>query len=162
MRLRRLEMAVLMITLAFAFFMGGFFTGRSAGAVNVTATAQQQGERTGVQVSVSKPESERQSQTAVPASGDGDTAETQAPPASESETASHGTGEVRESDGKININTATKGELTDLPGIGDAIATRIIDYRTQNGNFANTEDIMNVSGIGEKRYEAIRDLIKVS
>jgi competence protein ComEA len=48
-----------------------------------------------------------------------------------------------------------------LPGIGDTLAGRIIDYRVKNGPFKRIEDIKNVSGIGEKRYEAIEDMIKV-
>lgn len=61
--------------------------------------------------------------------------------------------------GKININTADIHTLMTLPGIGEAYAQRIIDYRTANGPFQQISDIMNVSGIGEKRYAAIKDLI---
>lgn len=61
--------------------------------------------------------------------------------------------------GKININTADRNTLMTLPGIGEALAQRIIDYRTANGAFHKISDIMNVSGIGEKRYDAIKDLI---
>ncbi len=64
-------------------------------------------------------------------------------------------------DGKININTATIEQLDMLPGIGGVIAQRIIDYRDKNGPFAAIEDIMKVSGIGEKKFEQIKDYIKV-
>jgi len=67
----------------------------------------------------------------------------------------------QEYDGKIDINTATVQQLQMLPGIGETIAQRIIDYRTEHGNFDKTEDLMNVSGIGEKKFENIRDYIKV-
>lgn len=61
----------------------------------------------------------------------------------------------------ININTATIDELKSLPGIGDAIAERIVDYREENGGFDTIEEIMEVSGIGEKIFEAIKEQIIV-
>lgn len=63
------------------------------------------------------------------------------------------------SGGKININAASQAELETLPGIGPSIAQRIIDHRRANGAFAQIEDIMNVSGIGQGIFEKIRDLI---
>ena len=62
-------------------------------------------------------------------------------------------------DGKININSATAGELMELDGIGEALSQRIIDFRTENGPFLTTESIMLVDGIGSKMYENIKDLI---
>ncbi|NLY67621.1 MAG: hypothetical protein GX069_08680 [Tissierellia bacterium] len=62
--------------------------------------------------------------------------------------------------GKININTCTKEELMSLPGIGEVLADRIMKYRSEN-KFQTIEDIKNVSGIGEKRFEDIKDLIIV-
>lgn len=59
----------------------------------------------------------------------------------------------------ININTATKDQLTGLPGVGESTAEKIISYR--NGSrFRKAEDIMNVKGIGKKKFEKIRNLIK--
>lgn len=66
------------------------------------------------------------------------------------------------SGGLININLAGTAQLEQLPGIGPALAQRIIDYRTQNGPFAAIEDLMNVSGIGEKRFEQIKSQICVN
>ena len=63
--------------------------------------------------------------------------------------------------GKININTATVEELDTLPGIGEAKARAIIEYRENESPFLKPEDIMNVSGIGEKTYENIKDYIVV-
>jgi competence protein ComEA len=62
---------------------------------------------------------------------------------------------------KVNINQATAEELKTLDGVGDATAQKIIDYRTANGPFQRIEDIKNVSGIAEKRFEAIADRICV-
>ena len=60
----------------------------------------------------------------------------------------------------ININICTKEELMSLPGIGDVLAGRILDYREQNP-FKTIDDIKNVSGIGEKRFESIKEFITV-
>ena len=59
----------------------------------------------------------------------------------------------------ININIADKETLNLLPGIGDVLSQRIIDYRNNNGNFKNIEDLKNVDGIGEKTFEKIKTLI---
>ena len=61
----------------------------------------------------------------------------------------------------ININTASKEELKTLPGIGDGIADRIIKYRTDNGKFKSTEDIMKISGIKDKLFSKIKGYICV-
>lgn len=62
---------------------------------------------------------------------------------------------------KVNINTANQSELDSLPGIGPALAQRIIDFREENGNFNSIEDIQNVKGIGDSKYEDIKDKIVV-
>jgi competence protein ComEA len=61
----------------------------------------------------------------------------------------------------ININTATKEVLMELPGIGEVKAQSIIDYRTQNGPFTTIEEIQNVSGIGPATFENLKDLITI-
>lgn len=65
------------------------------------------------------------------------------------------------SNGKININKASEGELTQLPGIGTAKAAAIIQHRSDQGNFQIIEDLKNVTGIGDKTFEQLKDLIDV-
>ena len=64
-------------------------------------------------------------------------------------------------DFRLDINSATKVQLMELPGIGDKIAERIVIYRTQNGKFESTEELLNVEGIGEKKLAEIEALIRV-
>lgn len=63
--------------------------------------------------------------------------------------------------GKININTATQTELETLPGIGPSTSLKIVNYREENGDFKSIEQIKEVSGIGDAKYENIKDLICV-
>lgn len=68
---------------------------------------------------------------------------------------------ISQGNGKININTADIYELMQLDGIGETYAQRIIDYRNTNGPFTDIADIKNVTGIGDKRFDAIKDSITV-
>ncbi len=62
---------------------------------------------------------------------------------------------------KVNINTAQIEELSTLPGIGEATANKIIEYRKENGKFEKIEDIKNVSGIGDSKFQNIKEMLKV-
>lgn len=62
----------------------------------------------------------------------------------------------------IDLNTASKAKLTDLPSIGPKLAERIVEYRTENGNFASVDDLLFVPGIGEKKLDKIRPYCCVS
>lgn len=62
---------------------------------------------------------------------------------------------------RVNLNTADAAALESLPGIGPALAQRIIDYRTANGPFQTTAEIQDVRGIGAGIYEKIKDSITV-
>jgi len=61
----------------------------------------------------------------------------------------------------VNINTATRTELIQVPKIGEKMAERIVDFRKANGPFRRIEDIMNVKGMGEKTFLAIRPYLTV-
>jgi competence protein ComEA len=63
--------------------------------------------------------------------------------------------------GLVNINTADATELETLPRVGPATSARIIEWREANGRFATVDDLLAVTGIGEKTLEGFRDLITV-
>jgi competence protein ComEA len=54
--------------------------------------------------------------------------------------------------GKVNLNTASAEQLSAIPGIGDKLAARIVEYRQKNGSFKNVQELMNVKGVGEKSF----------
>jgi competence protein ComEA len=63
--------------------------------------------------------------------------------------------------GKVNLNTATLADLDTLPRIGPMMAQRILDYRDAEGRFASVDDLQNVTGIGEKTFTALKELVTV-
>lgn len=65
-------------------------------------------------------------------------------------------------EGLININKASETELLQIPGVGPAKATAIIEYREQNGGFSAKEDMKKISGIGEKTYEKLEAFITIN
>jgi len=175
MRLRRLELAVISLTLAFICFMGGYFTGRR-GVVNIVTIAPQQSQEQHIAEAAAPPAlAAPEGQKISGAADAGASADAGAgavgsavPSGNTEEDGSAGLEQATEivgapiiGDGKININLASQSELMDLPGIGSVIASRIVDYRRQHGVFSRIEDLRKVSGIGEKRFEAIRDRITV-
>ena len=62
---------------------------------------------------------------------------------------------------KVNINTANQSELETLPGIGAVTALKVIDYRNEKGKFKSIEDIKGVSGIGEAKFDKIKEFIEI-
>ena len=64
-----------------------------------------------------------------------------------------------ENTNKININTATKEDLMKIDGIGEKMAERIIKYRKKNGPFSNIEELKDISGIGENKFEMIKEYV---
>ena len=173
MLLRRIEFIALTLTFAFVCFMGGYFVG-SRGSVNIVAVDSQHGVTQQISTGGIPEAASSTAPNTVTNGGN-----VQAPPAAVAEDADpddlsetspavgtqSGDGEAvgapRDGDGRININSASRSELMDLPGIGSVLAERIVEYRNQYGAFSRIEDIRKVSGIGEKRFEAIMDKITV-
>jgi competence protein ComEA len=155
MRPKKVELAVVAVTIAFVFFTAGYFVGRQAapGAVALppefSDSAAPPGDGSAADALPSQPAAPLPAET-----------EPAAPPTSAVETPAQ-TAPREKIDGKININAASLITLQELPRVGPAIAGRIIDYREANGDFKTTADIMNVRGIGEKTYENLKDLITV-
>lgn len=81
------------------------------------------------------------------------------PSKEESEGSGVATGAGRVTGGKININTADTVALDTLPGVGPSTAQKIIDYRKNSGPFSSLEDLKNVPGIGESKYQHLKDKI---
>ena len=68
---------------------------------------------------------------------------------------------TEESDAPVPVNRATSAELAELPGIGPVLAGRIVAHRDRNGPFRTVEDLLDVSGIGERTLADLRDLVTV-
>lgn len=60
---------------------------------------------------------------------------------------------------QISLNRSTQSDLEELPGVGPALAARMVDWRSANGGFKKKEDLLNISGIGDKLYAAIKDQV---
>ena len=67
----------------------------------------------------------------------------------------------KEADGRININTADEKALDELPGVGPATARKIIEYREENGNFQAPEDLKKIRGIGDAKFEKLKDKVAI-
>jgi competence protein ComEA len=75
--------------------------------------------------------------------------------------ASSGGGAAPQPGGKVNINSAGVSDFDSLPGIGPVLAQKIVDYRQQHGPFRSIEDLMKVSGIGQAKFDSLKDLVTV-
>lgn len=145
MKLKSYEVVVIIIALAVICFTVGFFAGRGSAHTKINIETQEEITNSSHSDAESDDNSDNSEKT-EPKSEIDDTADT----AENSQTAD-----------KININTASGAELESLPHIGEVLAGRIIDYRTEHGNFKTIEEILNVSGIGESTFGDIEDLITV-
>ena len=67
--------------------------------------------------------------------------------------------EIGDASGKLNINTATKQQLLDLPGVGEVTAKRILTYRAETGKFSNVDELRAIKGMSKRKIENLRPLI---
>ena len=123
-------------------------------AVNAAGGYREDADRTYVNQAEYVYDAERVS---IPTAGEAEELRTDAK--AERETPLKSTGQSKE--GLININTASRTELMEIPGIGESKADRIISYRENHGRFGSVEEIRNVSGIGSGIYEGLKDYITV-
>ncbi len=78
------------------------------------------------------------------------------PPAHAAEKGATSAAPAKSADATVDVNTATVDDLVKVPGIGDALAQRIVEFRTKNGPFERVDDLLKVRGIGEKSLEKLR------
>ena len=140
LKLKKFEIAAIAIALLAAAFTGGYLAGSGDSDGNIRIEGLET-----VQKDVDAP------------SGADGTEYGETPEGNEAPDAD----QQAEAGAKVNINTATVAELETLPGIGEVLARRIVEYRENFGDFRSTEEIMEVSGIGDGKYEAIKDMITV-
>ena len=136
MRKAGYSLYIVLAALLLAGFSAGFCLGRTSVPYSISVQTQRQAS---------------QAQAAVNSAASSKSGEKAAEPAAADKT----------EPGPVNINTASKEQLMTLPGIGDVLADRILAYRKTYGKFSAAEQLMDVEGIGEAKFAAIKDWVTV-
>lgn len=148
--LKRAERTVIALTALCLFFTAGYFLGRGT-AVQVISFDKL------AAVSISIPSST----VTVNDTGDSNAAASDAPSAPVSAASASAASSNPVTAEKVNINTASQAKLEELPGIGPVLAQNILNYREKIGSFKSIEQIMDVNGIGEKKFDAMKNMIMI-
>lgn len=147
MKITKAEYAAVLVAVLVLSFTVGFFLGRSSSPTTLVMETQSEA-----------PSPKRADEIPTLQT---ESTESEPPDLSSEPAASVTETEMEDAQGLLNLNTATLEQLDELPGIGPVLAQRILDYRQEIGTFTSKEQLMNVSGIGEKKYADIEKLIEV-
>lgn len=141
-------------------FLGGFFAGRNS--LRPLDAVLAETAKTAADTEEAQDPDTEPAEPDTPVAEAADTPEDTAPEeTAPGDPAEETPAEAQDEDGRIDLNTATAADLETLPGVGPVLAARILDYRAAYGPFRAVEELLNVSGIGEKKLEAIRSLVTV-
>lgn len=143
---------LLMLTLFFCGLSVGFFVGRNYAQPDIQLSAPHESTCPSCVPETIAADLQTTSPEVATANSDEATEESQQWSSVETK---EDTEAVESSSGLINVNTADQQALTLLPGIGDVLSQRIIEYRDANGPFASLDELLNINGIGQKRLESL-------
>ena len=142
------------LVLLFGGFTGGFFLGRNTRVQTIQTTKTVYQEVPGETVIVMQEVLVTLPPETIPATEPTETIPSRSNPTTEKKTENKAKEETVTF--PVNINTASKRQLEALPGIGEVLAQRIIDYRSANGPFSSVDELVKVKGIGEKTLAKIK------
>ena len=148
--------ALAALVLLFGGFTGGFFLGRNTRVETIQTTKTVRETVPGETVVVLREVLVTLPPETTPPTVPATEPPVRSEPAKQTETKKSSGSTVKKVTFPVNINTASKKELDALPGIGETLAQRIIDYRSANGPFSTVDELTKVKGIGEKTLEKLK------
>ena len=148
--------ALAALVLLFGGFTGGFFLGRNTRVETIQTTKTVRETVPGETVVVLREVLVTLPPETTPPTVPATEPPVRSEPAKQTETKKSSGSTEKKATFPVNINTASKKELDALPGIGETLAQRIIDYRSANGPFSTVDELTKVKGIGEKTLEKLK------